>query len=451
MTGEKKQIKLGVFPLGIGHHIAAWRHPDVPAGATLDFSFYRHLAQTAERGKIDMIFFGDMMAAQYPEDETLGRTARVLRPDPMVLLSALSAVTENIGLIATVSTSYYEPFHVARKFATLDHLSGGRAGWNVVTSWNEMEARNFNRETVLDHGLRYERAHEFIDVARKLWDSWEDDAFVHDKQTGAFFDPGKLHVTNHKGRFFSARGPLNVARPPQGYPVIVQAGSSDDGKAFAAKHAEVIFTAQPGLAQARAFYADIKSRAREAGRAPEAIKVMPGIMPVVGESKAQAEAQFAEIQNLIDPKIGWVVLSRHLGGTDLSKYPLDGPVPDLPRTQGNQSRQKLLLDLARAEGLTLRQLYERVVGTRGHWIVKGTAREIVDELEEWISGEAADGFNVMPPWLPGGLEDFVESVVPELQRRGLFRREYEGRTLRENLGLPRPENSFATKEEPAWI
>ncbi|MEC5386426.1 LLM class flavin-dependent oxidoreductase [Uliginosibacterium sp. H3] len=448
MSGK---MKLGVFPLDVGHHIAAWRHPDVPPGGATDLSYFRHLAQVAERGKLDMIFFGDQMAAQYPDDESIGRTSRVLRPEPIALLSALAAVTERIGLVATVSTSYFEPYHVARKFSTLDHFSNGRAGWNIVTSWNDKEALNFNRGELLEHGLRYRRALEFVDVTTRLWDSWEDDAFLHDKDSGRFFDPEKLHVSNFKGEYFSARGPLNLPRSPQGYPVLVQAGSSDDGRDFAAKTAEVIFTAQPDLTQAKAFYADIKAQVEAAGRSPNHVKVMPGLMPIVGRSEAEAQEKFQRLQDLIDPQIGWVVLSRHLGGVDLSAYPLDGPVPELPLTQGNQSRQRLLLDMARRDGLTLRQLYERVVGSRGHWIVAGTAEQIADQMESWLREGGADGFNLMPPWLPGNLEEFVDHVIPVLQRRGLFRTEYEGRTLRDNLGLPKPTNRFKDGRKNIWI
>lgn len=444
-------MRLGVFPLDVGHHIAAWRHPDVPADGGTNLDYFVEVARIAERGKLHMVFLGDQMAPQYPEDERIGRTSRILRAEPMIVLAALAAVTERIGLVATISTSYFEPYHVARKLATLDHVSRGRAGWNVVTSWNEMEAKNFNRGQILEHGLRYRRAAEFVDGVMQLWDSWDDDAFLRDKASGQFFDPAKLHVAEFQGQYFSTRGPLNLPRPPQGHPVIVQAGASDDGRNFASQFSEVIFSAQPTLADAQAFYADMKERAARHGRAPESLLIMPGVMPFIGRTEDEARAKLQRLQDLIDPKIGWVVLSRHIGGLDLSTFPLDGPVPDVPLTQGNQSRQRLLLDMARRDGLTLRQLYERVVGTRGHFVVVGTAEQVADQLEGWIDGEAADGFNIMPPWLPGGLRDFVDEVVPVLQRRGRFRTRYEGRTLRENLGLARPASRHADRREAQWI
>ena len=445
MTSIKREMKLGAFVQDVGHHIAAWRHPEVPADGAFDLDYYRCVAQIAERGKFDMVFFGDTLGFQYPEDEDIGRTSRVLRPEPVTLLAALSTATRDIGLIATLSTSYIEPFHVARKFATLDHLSGGRCGWNIVTSTIASEARNLGREDLMDHHERYQRAFEFVKVVTGLWDTWQDDAFVRNKSTGQFFDVDKLHVLNHQGEYFSSRGPLNAPRPPQGHPVLIQAGSSEDGRAFASQVAEVIFTASQTLVEAQAFYTDIKSRTERNGRSVDDVKVMPGIMPVVGRTEEEAQEKFDRLQKLIHPSIGWTLLGRHLGGVDLSGYPIDGPLPELPPTQGNQSRQKLLVDMARREGLSIRQLYERVVGTRGHWLVIGTASQIADQLQARFENGAADGFNVMAPWLPGGLEEFVNDVVPELQRRGLFRTEYTGRTLREHLGLARPHHPSLSK------
>lgn len=443
----KKQLKLGAFLPGTGHHVAAWRHPDAQADGGLNFQHYRQLAQTAERGKFDMIFLADGVAVRErgTGKEALSRTS-VVHFEPLTLLSALSVVTEHIGLTATVSTTYNEPYHLARKFASLDHLSGGRAGWNLVTSATEAEAKNFSKEKHMEHTLRYERAKEFVDVVTALWDSWEDDAFLRDKESGIYFDPNKLHIPNHKGEHFSVRGPLNVARPIQGYPVIIQAGSSEDGKNLAAQTAEVIFTAQQTLAEAQAFYTDVKGRLAKYGRSPDSLKIMPGVFPIIGKTEQEAVDKFAQLQELIDSAVGLGLLSTMIGGFDLSAYPLDGPLPDLPETNGGKSRQKLLSDLAQRENLTIRQLYLSIAGARGHKQLLGTPEQIADFLEDWFVNGGADGFNIMPPYLPGSLDDFVNLVIPELQRRGLFRNEYEGRTLRENLGLPHPVNKFASSQ-----
>lgn len=298
----------------------------------------------------------------------------------------------------------------------------------------------------MEHTLRYERAKEFVDVVTALWDSWEDDAFLRDKESGIYFDPNKLHIPNHKGEHFSVRGPLNVARPIQGYPVIIQAGSSEDGKNLAAQTAEVIFTAQQTLAEAQAFYTDVKGRLAKYGRSPDSLKIMPGVFPIIGKTEQEAVDKFAQLQELIDSAVGLGLLSTMIGGFDLSAYPLDGPLPDLPETNGGKSRQKLLSDLAQRENLTIRQLYLSIAGARGHKQLLGTPEQIADFLEDWFVNGGADGFNIMPPYLPGSLDDFVNLVIPELQRRGLFRNEYEGRTLRENLGLPHPVNKFASSQ-----
>jgi alkanesulfonate monooxygenase len=445
MSTQKKQLRLGAFLPGSGHHVASWRHPDAQPDGGLNFQHYKQVAQTAERGKFDMIFLADGIAVrdrgQSPEQ--LSRDGKVVQFEPLTLLSALSAVTEHIGLAATVSTTYNEPYHLARKFASLDHLSNGRAGWNLVTSATHSEAQNFNREEHMDHTPRYERAREFVEVVTKLWDSWEDDAFLRDKESGVYFDADKLHIANHKGENFSVRGPLNVARPIQGYPVIIQAGSSEDGKNLAAQTAEVIFTAQQTLAEAQAFYSDVKGRLAQFGRHPDHLKIMPGVFPTIGKTEQEAKDKFEQLQALIHPQVGLSLLSGLVGSFDLSAYPLDAPFPDLPPTNLAQSRQQLLIDLAQRENLTIRQLYLWIAGARGHWQILGTPVQIVDQLEEWFLNGGADGFNIMPPYLPGGLDEFVELVIPELQRRGLFRTEYEGRTLRENLGLPRPSNQFS--------
>lgn len=441
MGKSARQLKLGAFLMATGHHVAAWRHPQVPANAGLDFKHYRHLAQVAEAAKFDALFVADSVAAA--TGDIASRMARSDHFEPLTLLSALSAVTDHIGLIATATTTYNEPYHVARKFASLDHLSGGRAGWNLVTSDAAAEAQNFGREEHVGHAERYSRAREFHQVVTGLWDSWADDAFSRDKASGQYYDPAKLHVLNHRGEHFSVKGPLNVARSPQGQPVVVQAGSSEVGRDLAARTAEVVFTAQTSLASAQAFYADLKGRLAAYGRSVDSLKIMPGVFIVVAQTEALAHEKFESFQDLVEPQVGVALLGRMLGNFDLSGYPLDGPLPELPLTDsGQRSRQKLLTDLAAEENLTLAQLGRRIAGGRGHYSLIGTPARIADELQTWFEQGAADGFNVLVPHLPGGLEDVARLLVPELQRRGLFRTEYEGTTLRENLGLQRPANRF---------
>lgn len=441
MSTTARQMKLGAFLMATGHHVAAWRHPEVPADAGLDFKRYRHVARVAEAAKFDALFVADSVAAA--TGDIASRMARSDHFEPLTLLSALSAVTEHIGLIATATTTYNEPYHVARKFASLDHLSGGRAGWNLVTSDAAAEAQNFGRAEHVGHAERYSRAREFHQVVTGLWDSWADDAFNRDKASGEYYDPARLHVLNHEGEHFRVKGPLNVARSPQGQPVVVQAGSSEVGRDLAAQTAEVVFTAQTSLASAQAFYADLKGRLSTYGRAVDSLKIMPGVFIVVAETEALAKAKFESFQELVEPQVGVALLGRMLGNFDLSGYPLDGPLPELPLTDsGQRSRQKLLTELADQENLTLAQLGRRIAGGRGHYSLIGTPEQIADELQRWFEQGAADGFNVLVPHLPGGLEDVAQLLVPELQRRGLFRTEYEGMTLRENLGLQRPAYRF---------
>jgi FMN-dependent oxidoreductase (nitrilotriacetate monooxygenase family) len=436
---KRGQLKLGAFMYPAGHHVAAWRHPDVSASATTDFSYRAAFARKAEVAKFDLIFLADGVGVADERSNILSRSDEwSIGFEPVTLLSALSTVTERIGLVATASTTFHEPYNIARFFGSLDQLSSGRAGWNLVTSSNELEARNFSGVPHLRHADRYDRANEFIDVVLGLWNSWEDEAFLRDKESGLFFDPDKLHVLDHKGRHFEVRGPLNVSRSPQGHPVVIQAGSSEVGQELAARTAEVVFTAQRTLQEAQKFYSELKGRLAKYGRAADDLKIMPGVFPVVGRTEAEAREKFEELQNLIHPELGLALLSSHIGKLDLSSYPLDGPLPDLPVTNASQSRQQLLVDLARRENLSIRQLYLRVAGARGHWQLIGTAEQIADELEERFLKFGADGFNVMPPTVPGGLDDFIELVIPELRRRGLFRSEYEGPTLRENLGLKFP-------------
>jgi FMN-dependent oxidoreductase (nitrilotriacetate monooxygenase family) len=439
---SKRQMKFGAFLHGFGHHQAAWRHPSTNIESEFDFRHYLALAQTAERGRLDLIFLADSTAIRDWDLQALRRTPRAAVLEPLSLLAALAVLTQNIGLIATASTTYNEPFTIARKFATIDQLSGGRAGWNLVTSASEGEAKNFHLDTQLAHDDRYARAAEFASVVRGLWDSWDDDAFPRDKESGIYFDPDKMHILDHKGPNFSVRGPLNARRSPQGHPVIVQAGSSGPGKALAAQTADIVFTAQPTLSAAQSFYRDVKRQAVAAGRSADDVKILPGLMTFVGATKAEAQAKFDELQALVDPEVGLAQLSELLGRFDLSGYPIDGPLPEIPETNGGQSRQKLIIEMARRDELSIRELYLRLVVSRGFLLIIGTPNDIADQLAQWFTEEGADGFNLMPAVMPGGLDDFINLVVPELQSRGLMRTEYEGQTLRENLGLARPANRF---------
>lgn len=443
-------MKLGAFLYPTGYHVAAWRHPHVPADAGVNFAHFAELAQIAERARFDFVFLADSIALRGGDLAALSRTAirYVAQFEPLTLLGGLAAVTERIGLTASATTTYTEPFHLARMLASLDHMSGGRAGWNLVTSQNEAEAHNFGREAHPPHDERYARAKEFAQVVMGLWDSWEDDAFVRDKKSGIFFDPTKLHPLNHKGPIFSVKGPLNIPRAPQGHPVILQAGSSEVGKDLAAFCGEVIFTAQHSMAAAQVFYADVKRRLATYGRSPEDVLIIVGLFPYVGRTDEEAREKFEALQQLVDPVVGLSLLESELGGIDLSAFDLDGPLPPLPDSNAGKSRQNLLADMARQQNLTIRQLFRHVAGGRGHCQIMGTPETVADELEEWFRKEAADGFMVMAPSFPGGLSDFAELVVPELQRRGLFRTDYRGKTLREHLGLRRPEHWARKAERP---
>ena len=442
-------MKLGFFLYGTGHHIASWRDPGVMPNANQSLKHYIAITQTAERGLFDFVFNADSNSTFGPDDPDIWRRTTVsMRLEPLTLLGGLAAVTSHIGLISTATTTYLDPFHVARMFATLDQMSEGRVGWNVVTSSAASEALNFSHQAHAPHDQRYERAAEFIQVAQGLWDTWEDDAHALDQKGGLFFHPEKLHLLHHKGKHFQVRGPLMVPRSPQGQPVIVQAGQSEAGLELAARTAEVLFTVSQNLETSKKFYTDLKARTVKCGRSPGSIKVMPGVLVVIGKTRDEAKEKFDRLQALIHPELGVAMLSD-IVGLDLSKYPLDGPVPEVPLTNTQQGRQKVVMDMARAENLTIRQLYIRVATARGHRVVLGTASDIADALEEWYRGGAADGFNIMPQTLPEELNAFVEQVIPELQRRGLFRTRYEGTTLRENLGLPRPANRFAATSAAA--
>lgn len=425
-----RQMRLGVFVQTPGHHVAGWRHPDAIASGP-NLALMKHIAATAERGKFDMFFLGDGFATGYGEHpSTIGKF------EPLTLLSALAMGTSRLGLAATASTTYAEPYHVARGFASLDHLSGGRAAWNVVTTAYAKSAAVFGRQHP-PHAERYAIAEEFVEACRILWDSWDDDAFIADKASGRFVRPGSLHIPNFKGKYFAVEGGLNVPRPPQGHPVLIQAGSSGPGQALAARIADVVFTAQNDLDEAKVFYDGLKAQVAGYGRRPDSALVMPGVFPVVGRTEAEAQAIFAELNRNIEMEAAFGVLSDRLG-TDMSVYPLDEPVPELPETEHLKSRAALLLEMARRDKLTLRQLFYRVAAARGHLLLVGGPVQIADVLETWFRAGAADGFNIMPPFFPGQLDAFVELVVPVLQERGLFRADYSGTTLRDHLGLERP-------------
>ena len=443
MRERGETMKLGAFLHPSGHHIAAWRHPRARANGHINFEHYVELARLAERGKFDTIFLADSPGVRHWPIETTSRVDLYVAPfEPLTILSALAPLTSHIGLSATVTTTYNEPFHVARKFASLDHLSRGRAGRNLVTSVNAAEAYNFGYPAHPLHEARYERAREFATIVRGLWDTWDDDAFVYDRDTGRYFDPDKMHLLNHEGPHFKVRGPLNVPRSPQGHPVVIEAGSSEPGKALAAENADVVFANQSSLSSGKAFYADVKGRLARHRRQPGDLKILPGLFPVVGRSREEAQEKFEELQSLVHADVGTKLLSEMLGGIDLSGCAIDGPLP--PITDSNYSKTALhqIQEMA-ASGFSIRQLYLRLASGRGHLQLIGTPEEIVDQMEEWFENEACDGFNVMPPCLPADLIEFVDLVIPELQRWDLFRRDYEGRTLRDNLGLARPLNKFS--------
>jgi FMN-dependent oxidoreductase (nitrilotriacetate monooxygenase family) len=435
-----RQLRLGAFMRPATIHTGAWRFPGAFPDANFNLAHMRRFVQTLERGRFDAFFMADHLAVLNLPPDALRRSHTVTSFEPFTLLSYLAGVTEHLGLVATGSTTFDEPYHVARRFASLDHLSGGRAGWNIVTTSNPDAALNFGLDEHMEHGERYQRAREFYDVVTGLWDSWTDDAFIRDVENGIFFDPDKLHVLDHKGKYFSVRGPLNIARPVQGWPVIVQAGASEAGRQLAAETAEAVFTAQSSLAVGQAFYKDVKGRAEKAGRSRDDLKILPACFVLVGETVEEAREKRAKLDSLVHYANAIGSLSIALGH-DASGFDPDGPLPEIPESNASKSGRERAIALARRENLTVRQLAQRLGGYSGLAMV-GTPKTIADEMEEWLTTEGSDGFTVMFPYLPGGLDDFVDRVVPELQRRGIFRREYEGKTLRENLGLKRPKNRF---------
>jgi FMN-dependent oxidoreductase (nitrilotriacetate monooxygenase family) len=438
---SSRQLHLGAFMRPASIHTGAWRYPGAWPDMNFNFAHMKESIQKLEMAKFDAFFMADHMAVLNMPMDALKRSHTSTSFEPFTLLSALSQVTERIGLVATGSTTFDAPYHIARRFASLDHLSNGRAGWNIVTTSNPDAALNFGLEEHMEHGERYRRAREFYDVVTGLWDSWADDAWIRDVESGVFFDPAKMHVLDHKGKYYSVRGPVNIARPVQGWPVIVQAGASESGRQLAAETAEAVFTAQSDLAAGRQFYADVKGRMEKLGRSREHMKILPACFVVVGETVVEAKAKRAKLDSLVDYANAIASLSIALGH-DASKFDPDKPLPDnIPESNASKSGRERAIALGRRDDLTVRQLAQRLGGYSGLAMV-GTPKTIADEMQEWLETEGSDGFTIMFPYLPGGLGDFVTRVVPELQGRGMFRHDYEGATLREHLGLPRPSNRF---------
>lgn len=435
--GNRKLLKLGALIHGVGGNISGWRHPDVPADASVSFPFYKQQAQTAEAGKFDLLFIADGL---YINEQSIPHFLN--RFEPITILSALAAATTHIGLVGTLSSSYSEPFTVARQFGSIDHISGGRAGWNVVTSPLEGSARNYSKPEHPSHDERYQIAEEYLAVVRGLWDSWEDDAFIRDKESGVFFDPNKLHRLNHQGKYFSVEGPLNIARSRQGHPVVFQAGSSESGKRLAAQSADAVFTGHDTIGEAKAFYKDVKDRTVRAGRSQDDIVILPGIGPIIGRTQEEADRKYEELASLVSIEKALDYLGRFFDHHDFKQYPLDEPFPELGDIGANSFRSGTdkIKRNAKEHGLTLRQVALRSATPRTAFI--GTPEKIADLIQRWYEEEAADGFIISPP-LPGLLQDFVELVVPILQERGLYRTEYESDTLRGNLGLRVPVNRYA--------
>jgi FMN-dependent oxidoreductase (nitrilotriacetate monooxygenase family) len=437
-----RRLHLNLFIHGRGHHEAAWRHPAASSRPLTDISYYADLARTAEKGLFDSIFLADTLAL----GEDVARAPRTWL-EPVTVLAALTATTRRIGLIATCSTTYTEPYTLARQFASLDHMSNGRVGWNIVTSWLATAAGNYGDGAPLSHAERYARAEEYMRVVEGLWDSWSDDAVLDDRKSGEYVRASAIRAVNHVGPHYQVTGPLSLPRCPQGRPVFVQAGSSETGRRFAARHAEAVFTAQMEKATARDFYADLKRLVEEEGRAPEQVLILPGLSPVIGSTEAEAQRLSRELNELSDPEVGRERLSGRFGGHDFSHLPLDKTLspedfPDPRTVEAARSRTEVIIGLVRREKPTLRQLLGYLAGARGHFVTAGTSEQIVDLMEDWFRSGAADGFNLMPPVLPAMLDVFIAEVVPLLQKRGLFRTGYDGDTLREHYGLPRPAVKF---------
>ena len=439
MTDQRK-MRIGVFLSGSGGNMASWRHPNAVPDGAVNLGYYKGMTRTAEEAKLDFAFFGDGLYISEKSHPNF-----LVRFEPLTLLAALSMVTTHIGLAATLSTTYSDPYTVARQFSSIDHLSDGRAGWNIVTSPLEGSAANYSKPEHPQHDLRYRMAGEFVEITKGLWDSWEDDAFIRDKKSGVFIDPSKMHRLDHKGEFYSVQGPLNISRSKQGSPVLIQAGSSEAGRGFAAKIADAIFTGQSTRSDAAGFYKDIKTRAEESGRDPRQVLILPGCSPVVGDTPEEAEAKYQEIANLVVIDDALNYLGRYFNDIDFSPYDLDEPFPDLGDfgRNGWESTTDRIKQVAKEERLTLREMALRSTTPRNEFI--GTPTQVADSMQKWFENGAADGFMLVPSVLPQGFNDFVEHVLPILKERGLFRTEYEADTLRGNLGLPKPENRYAKK------
>ncbi len=435
-----KSLHLTAFMRPVSLHTGAWRYPGAYADANFNFKHLKAFAQKLEAAKFDAFFMADHLAVLNMPVEALKRSHTVTSFEPFTLLSALAAVTDKIGLAATASTTFDEPYHIARRFASLDHISQGRAAWNIVTTSNPDSALNFGKDEHVEHGERYKRAREFYDVVTGLWDSFADDAFIRDQESGIFFDPAKMHVLDHHGDDFNVRGPLNIARPVQGWPVIVQAGQSEPGRQLAAETAEVVFCAPRDIVESKKLYADLKSRLAAAGRAPSSLKILPAAFIVLGDSLEEAKQKRAKLDSLVHYDSGIASLSIALGH-DVSGFDPDDYLPQIPETNASKSGRAQVLKLAEEEKLTVRQLAQRYGGYSGLAFV-GTVESVADEMQKWLEEDASDGFTIVFPFLPQGLDDVAERLVPELQRRGIFRTDYEGSTLREHLGLPRPSNRF---------
>ncbi len=442
MGAAKRQLHLNLFIHGRGHHEASWRHPASSPLALTDIRYYQDLAQRAEAALFDSIFLADQLAL----GDDAAQAARTWL-EPVTVLAAVAAATTRIGMIATCSTTYTEPFNLARQFGSLDHISNGRVGWNIVTSWLATAAANYGGAGQISHTDRYARAEEYMAVVTALWDSWAEDAVIDDRANGRYARPDRIRPIGHKGEHYQVAGPLNLPRTPQGRPVFVQAGSSDTGRRFAARHAEAVFTAHMEKATAQAFYADLKSLIAAEGRSPEQVLILPGLSPMIAATEAEAQRMTRETNELSDPDVGRKRLSGRFGGHDFSHLPLDRPLvpgdfPEPSSVEAARSRTEVILGLVRRENPTLRQLLGMLAGARGHFTFAGTPEQIADLIEDWFTDGAADGFNIMPPLLPSMLDVFNAEVIPLLQRRGLFRAAYEGRTLREHYGLPWPKSAF---------
>ncbi len=443
----KRQLHLNLFIHGRGHHEAAWRHPAASPLALTDIRYYQDLAQRAEAALFDSIFLADQLALG-------GDVAQAPRTwlEPITVLAAVATTTSRVGLIATASTTYTEPYNLARQFASIDHISNGRAAWNIVTSWLPTAAANYGAAGPASHADRYARGEEFLEVVNELWDSWAADAVVDDRTGGVYARGDRIRSIHHRRDFFTVSGPLNLPRCPQGRPVLVQAGSSDTGRRFAARHADAVFTAHTAKTTAQEFYADLKRLASEEGRRPEHLLILPGLSPMIAGAEAEAQRLAREVNELADPEVGRKRLSGRFGGHDFSHLPLDRPLSpeDFPppgAVEAARSRSGLILDLVARDRPTLRQLLAYLAGARGHYVTAGTPEQIADLIEDWFTSGAADGFNIMPPLLPAQLDLFSAEVIPRLQRRGLFRAEYAGTTLRDHMGLPRPPSVF---DDPGW-